>query len=313
MKKSISRASRTHSQDNQSLEEQIQFLKQKIMLRGSLPHATVEQQLEVVDQLCEFPLGRYILEHKGANGFWTDYMMIHPSHGRITGLNIEGKPFSKLEDFLLNRSPVVVASQERYCIFQEILQNSLREGISIASIPCGLMQDILSLDFSMVSKYRLVGVDIDEEALSLAQMAAQARRISSLEIVRNDAWAISFENEFDVVRSNGLNVYEPDYEKVLDLYRAFFRALKPGGMLLVGVLTYPPEELKKSDWIIENLHPQDIIMERILHTDVLGIKWRNFRTAEELDKDFREVGFSEVSIHWDTNHVFPTIYARKPV
>lgn len=303
----------THAKEDRSFEEQVQILKNKIIDRGPLPHVSVEQQLEVVDHLCEFPLGRYVLEHRGANGFWTDYMMSHPDQGRITGLNIEGKPFSKLEDFFLNHSPVVIASQERFRIFQSLLQNSLKDGVSIASVPCGMMTDILTLDFSKISNYRLVGVDIDEEALTLARAFAIGRGIKNLETLKKDAWKLSSENEFDIIRSNGLNVYEPDHEKVLDLYRGFFKALKPGGLLIIGVLTYPPGEDKESDWLVENMPSQDLLMERILHTDVLDIKWRHFRTGQELDQDFKTVGFSEISIHWDQNYVFPTICARKPL
>src|SRR4051812_39803487 len=78
---------KSHFKENTSLIAQIADLKAKIISRGPLPHVSVEQQLEIVDQMSEFPLGRYILEHRGTNGYWTDYMLTHPIRGRITGLN----------------------------------------------------------------------------------------------------------------------------------------------------------------------------------------------------------------------------------
>ena len=35
------------------------------------------------------------------------------------------------------------------------------------------------------------------------------------------------------------------------------------------------------------------------------------RSIDELDKEFKEVGFSKVSIHFDKNKIFPTILAQK--
>src|ERR1700722_16696474 len=139
-------ANRSHHKNCSSFEESIQALKSKIITRGDLPHASVELQLGIMEQFGSFPLGRFILERRGANGFWTDYMISHPEQGKLTGLNIEGKPFTSFEDFFLNKCPIVVAHQERFRIFQSLLQKSLKDNATLASIPCGLMRDLLTLD-----------------------------------------------------------------------------------------------------------------------------------------------------------------------
>jgi chemotaxis methyl-accepting protein methylase len=38
--------------------------------------------------------------------------------------------------------------------------------------------------------------------------------------------------EFDLISSNGLNIYVKDKEQVIALYQKFFDALKPGGTLV---------------------------------------------------------------------------------
>jgi hypothetical protein len=155
--------------ESDCFENCVNALKNKILLRGNLPHASCKRQLEVIDQLCQFPLGRYILERRGANGFWTDYMVSHPSNGKISGLNNEGKPFTFLESFFLNQCPIVVAHQERFMIFQKLAQSLLKENVVLASIPCGLMRDLLTLDFSNIDHFGLIGVDIDTESLDFAK------------------------------------------------------------------------------------------------------------------------------------------------
>lgn len=304
-------ANRSHSKDQGSFSEIIQALKAKIGNRGHLPHVTIEGQLAIVDQMCEFPLGRYILERRGANGFWTDYMISHPDEGRKSGLNIEGKPFSAFEDYFLNRCPIVVAHQERFRIFQSLIQKYLKEGSTLASIPCGIMRDLLTLDFSKINSYKLVGVDIDEESLLHVKNFAYEKGIANIELFQQNSWEANFKAEFDLITSSGLNVYESDPLKVLDLYARFFEALKPGGVLIISVLTYPPDEATQTDWNLEGISQETLLLDRILHRDILEIKWRNFRSCNELDREFKQVGFSDVEVYFDKHRVFPTILAKK--
>ncbi len=304
---------RSHFNDGLSFTIVLENLRDKIVSRGDLPHATVQDQLDVLNQFCEFPLGRFILERKGANGFWTDYMLSHPEKGRLSGLNSEGKPFSALEDFFLNRCPIVVAHQERFKIFQDVTQKMLKENVVLASIPCGLSKDILTLDYSGISSFKLIGIDIDEESLTLARNLANEKGIANAEFLEQDAWQLQFNEELDIITSSGLNVYEPNPEKVLDLYRSFFKALKPGGSLIISVITYPPGETKETDWDLTGIAEEDLLLDQILHKDILDIKWRNFRSSNELSKEFEQVGFSKVSVFFDKHRIFPTIVAQKPL
>jgi SAM-dependent methyltransferase len=302
----------THAKKTESFSEALGLLKKKIVLRGDLPHVTCARQLEVLEELCEFPLGRFILERRGANGFWTDYMIAHPAHGKVSGLNIEGKPFGWLENWFLNECPIVVAHQERFQIFQKLAQGLLRDHMVLASIPCGLMRDLITLDFSEKRGTHLIGVDIDPESLALAEQFAREKNIPNTHFIRANAWDLSFSNEIDLITSSGLNVYESDPEKVLKLYSRFFDALRPGGFLITSVLTFPPGGDRKTDWKTENISPETLCLDKVLHQDILDIKWRNFRSIPELKRELKWVGFSNVSVHFDAHRIFPTILAQKP-
>lgn len=122
---------------------------------------------------------------------------------------------------------------------------------------------------------------------------------------------MQFQEEFDIITSSGLNVYESDSEKVLDLYKRFYKALKPGGSLIISALTYPPGEERPTDWNLEGIALEVLSMERILYHDILDLHWRNFRSAHELEKEFKEAGFSKVTIYFDKHRIFPTIHAEK--
>lgn len=299
------RTNRSHYKESDTLENAVRGLKERIVGRGELEYISVSEQLALVDQLCAFPFGRYVLEHRGANGFWTDYLIFYKEREDAQPIH------NPLEDFLLNRSLIILSHRERFQIYQSLLQKRLKEGAVLASIPCGLMRDLLTLDFSGISDYKLVGIDIDPESLELAQQSAEAKRIYNVEFVQQDAWQMTYQETFDVITSSGLNVYEPDPEKVIDLYRRFFTSMKPGGSLIISALTYPPMEARETDWNLEGIPSEVLLMERVLHKDILELHWRNFRSAWELDKEFKEAGFSEVSVHFDKHRIFPTIHAMK--
>lgn len=305
------KSNKTHHSYHGTLEKAFADIEAKIRKRGDLPFVSVDEQIAILEELIQFPLGRFIVEKKGANGFWTDYMITFPDTHRKTGLNIEGKPLSKWEDFLVNRSPVVLASQERYKIFQRTAQSLIKDGVVLASIPCGVMNDLLTLDYSSVSKFKLVGIDIDKESIDLAKKHAEAKNFRSVEFRIQNAWDLEGQNSFDIITSSGLNVYEDDAKKVLELYRHFYRALKPGGVLITSVLTYPPGEERETDWDFKGISEETLLMEQILHKEILGVKWRNFCSINEIDLQFKQAGFSKVDVILDRHRIFPTVVAHK--
>ncbi|MBS3905253.1 MAG: class I SAM-dependent methyltransferase [Simkania sp.] len=294
------------SNQEASLDKIVASLKEKISARGDLPHVSIKQQLALVDALTLFPFGQYILERRGASGFWTDYLMSHPKQGRLSGLNSEGKPFTDLEDFILNRSLVTTASQKRFELFQKLTQDTLQNHMVLASIPCGIMRDLLTLDFSDVSHVKFLGIDIDAESLFYAEaLAKEMGLLHNLELLQDDAWQLNLSSTLDLITSSGLNVYERDRSKVLDLYRRFYQALKPGGLLITSVLKDP------SEWNIDDIPSEDLFLEKVLYEDILDLKWRNYRKHEEIESEFKEAGFSIIEIHYDTYGVFPTVVAKK--
>ncbi len=101
------------------------------------------QKLQLLEEFASFDLGEFVLENKGLNGYWTAYVMIHGP--KKTSL-------SPLEHWFLNESPAMLATQERFGIFRTELQERIKDGMSIASAPCGLMDDLLGLDYSNLNK-----------------------------------------------------------------------------------------------------------------------------------------------------------------
>ncbi|MEM7222223.1 MAG: class I SAM-dependent methyltransferase [Pseudomonadota bacterium] len=286
--------------------------RREIAERGDLPDGTAAERLELIEQLAGFPLGRFLLENRGLNGYWTDRVIEHPDRGRASGRAPDGRPLTPLERQLLDRFPIVLATQERARFFATAIQARIAEGAVFASIPCGLMRDLLARDYGNAPGVRLVGIDIDQESLDLAtRLAADYGLTGAASFRRSDAWALGSESAFDLIASNGLNIYEPDEARVIALYRAFFEALKPGGVLVTGFLTPPPALDPSCEWDRTALDPEATRLQKIVFADIIGAAFQCYRSSETSKAQLAAAGFDSLDLLWDRAKMFPTVIARK--
>lgn len=273
-------------------------LKEKVIQRGDLPYATVSRQLDLIDQLSAFELGRFLMQEERLSGYWTHYVMT------------QRKSDYPLEQFLLNRAPVFKAAQQSSQIFQQIVQAEARDGISLASIPSGLMGDLLNLNYSGLKQFRLTGIDLDPASLDGAKALAKEKgllRFSRFEL--KDSRNLGLHSEFDLILCNGLSIYEPNDEKTIALYKQFHAALKKGGRLVTSFLTPPPGFHHRCEWDIGKVSMEDLLLQKILFADIIGVRWQTYRTPEEMEHILVKAGFGDLEILYDDARIFPTVAA----
>lgn len=299
---------RSHTVSPQNLAQTVAAARERIIAAGDQQHVTVERQLEILEQLISFEFGRFLLQNRGVNGYWTDYFLMHPRGGRVDGKNSEGNVFTELESFMLNRSPVLLATQQRFEIFLQQNQQVVKEGAVLASIPCGLLGELLNLDYSGIKNVELVGVDLDQESLDLAQASAEEKGLSQfVTLERKDAWELNISERFDLISSNGLSIYEPDDQKLLELYQQFFQALKVGGKLVTSFLTHTPVSGGVCEWQMDKVNKEDALLQRIIFADVVATGWQCYRSTEETRGLLQQAGFKDIEFIYDTAHIFPTV------
>ncbi len=297
------KANISHNSHHSSLEKALEILKTKIKNRGDLPYVTTNKQLEYLEELNQFPLGQFLIERGGLNGYWTHYVVVD-SQGIQTNC--------PTVDFLLQKAPVTKAMRQRYQIFRDITQKCVKEGVTLASIPCGLMGDLLHLDFTGLKNFKLVGIDYDEESLESAAKLATERHLSQhIELSQKDAWNLGVHEQFDLVTSSGLNIYEPDPQKVIALYRQFFLALKHGGRLVTSFLTPPPSETHPGEWAMDKVSQEAAMLQKIIFGDILATKWQSFCSEQSMTEMVAAAGFTQIEVLFDEAHIFPTITAVK--
>ncbi|HIG0326731.1 TPA: SAM-dependent methyltransferase [Legionella pneumophila] len=302
----------SHNTDSFQLNTVIKQMKERIIKEGDKPHVTVETQLKILQELSQFGFGQFLIKNQGINGYWTHYMLTHPLFGRKTGLNNSGESLSDLERFLLDKAPTMLATQQRFGLFLQENQKALFNGATLASIPCGMLGELLYLDFSGINNIRLMGIDYDPAALDDAKILAKQQNLDKFTtLVCRNAWELNIQEEFDLISSNGLNIYEPDDNKVLDLYQQFHTALKKGGKLVTSFLTYPPHLSAQCEWMFNKINPEDLLLQRIIFSDILNAKFQCYRSSQQTQKQLELAGFKNIYFLYDEAHLFPTVIAEK--
>lgn len=294
-------------QSDRSYEQAAEAAKARVRAGGDLPGATVEQQLAVVDQLASFELGRFLLVNRGLDAYWTHRLVTY-----VPGTLKRGEVLD-LEYQVFEQMPAVLATRERFGIFRREVQTMLKPGIALASVPGGLMGDLLLLDHTACPNATLLGVDLDQRALDGARALATERGLAQQLTLRHaDAWEMDLNGAADVLTSNGLNIYEPDDERVTALYRKFFDALKPGGRLVTSFLTPPPMLSPESPWDMSAVTPALLGLQHLLFVKIIEAKWSAFRTEAQTRAQLERAGFTEMTFIDDRARMFPTVVARKP-
>jgi cyclopropane fatty-acyl-phospholipid synthase-like methyltransferase len=280
----------------------------EILSHGNRAPATISasdpEVLRLRSALAQFELGRFLLDNLGLNGHWTSYVLLHPERGRQTNVSSDGTSLSELEAWLLNCCPIILATQERFQIARTLTQQHLRAGMALASLPCGLMDDLLSLDYSQLAGVELTGVDLDPEALREAETRCRHQRSAlSVGFECCDAWQLGTSERWDLVTSNGLNIYVEDDDRCVDFYRGVCQALRPRGIFLISFITPPGQ------W--QPRQVADLELQRLLFQQVIPARWNCFREEQQLRQHLQDAGFEVVAVHDDSQRMFPTVVARK--
>jgi SAM-dependent methyltransferase len=290
-----------------SFEAVLESARSRLRAAPALPGVTLDQQLALLDELAGFELGRFLLVNRGLNAWWTHQLVTYdPSAARADSLtDLERRVFEAL--------PATLATRQRFGIFRAQLQKRLAPGMALASVPCGLMGELLLLDYTGLEDVTLTGIDLDQQALDAARQLAETRGLGErVTLRREDAWALSLENAVDVLTSNGLNIYEPDDARVVALYRSFFQALKPGGTLVTSFLTPAPAMSPDSPWDMTKTQPALLQLQYLLFVRLIDAKWSAYRTHAQTAQQLEEAGFTNVEFIDDDARMFPTVIARKP-
>lgn len=273
--------------------------------------------LSLAEEAARSEFGRFLLCARGLHWRTTDLLFDPRHHAALRQQERDGTLglFDRLAFFAF---PLCLATRERFHIFQQQTQPLVRVGAVLASLPCGRMRDLLTLDYAPPGclDARLVGLDKDPEALQGAEaLAGELRRQQPLpeRIVFRRADGLKpglsepgLRAEFDLLTSNGLTIYFND-EQCAAFYREVFTALKPGGTFVTSQIL-PPEEYR---W--DQINKDHWRLQSVVLAVVIGALWEPLvKPRERVRSLLGAAGFHDIRAIPDSQGIFPTFVARRP-
>lgn len=267
----------------------------------------LEEELSLLEQLQQFDFGRFLLCNAGLNGYWTSYVFRHRPGDPVA---------TPLERWLLERS-LLPGIRERFGRFRREIARYVRDGVTLASVPCGVMDDLCDQDYRSVRDVAVIGADIDPESVALARANAEGRGLSGhCRFLVRDAWDLGLDDEVDLLVSNGLNMYEPDPQRLIELYRNFARALRPGGRLITSFIPAPPappwvDPATAPAWERYGIAEADLRRDLAIFGDILPAKYLNFTSEDEIRDQVAAAGLAVVAVSLSDAGVLPVLTAEK--
>ncbi len=287
------------------LNAQSQEISARVSARGDLPDTTVEQQLDLLEELKKTPIGQSLICTRELTAWATDWCSYGPLFNQCYA------KLSSFEKTFLNL-PICIATQERLVIMRQLLQESLHNDMSVLNVPCGLMRNLAALDYKGLKNIRIDGLDINPQTIAHAKdMIKLYRPNVQISLKVADAWDIDCTECYDLILCHGLTIYEPDDARVTELYRKFHRALKSGGKLIVTTITPPPTAENLGDWDMTHVDLEMLLLQRVLFKDMIGAGWQSYRTIELTEELLGDAGFKNPTVHSDRVKMFPTLVAIK--
>jgi SAM-dependent methyltransferase len=270
-----------------SFDDAVATTRRRLVAVGDTAAGLLSEKLRMLDQLGQFGLGRQLLLHGGLDSQWSHYV-----HDECAAWRLDDGHKHPLEAVLLE---LWRGGRERLGMCRRLLNAELFEGITMLSVPCGLMSELLGLDFTGLTRFELVGIDLDPAALVTASERADKLGLAKhTRFARCDAWELPFKSSFDRIVSLGLNTYAPDVETAVALYRTLYRALVPGGKLVLGYMT--PSTAPERDPHAFTLEEQRLA--HVLFREILAIRFAHTNTTAEITSLLERVGFRDVRCHF---------------
>lgn len=294
------------------IQERLAHIQSGLQNNTSLSIRERARLSEEAKHLSEFELGRFLIANQGAlSGWWTYYCILGFKKKRIT---------HPVERFLLEEAPSILATRERFGHFQSVARQIIEThaqtmpAIKVASLPGGMAADMLTLDLSVDPKrcqLKFVNIDLDASVFDLArELAAEVDCKIPLECRQEDAWSLTSKKEFNLVLSNGLNIYVPEREKVIALYERLLEALKPGGTLVTSALTPPAVQGSKCEWCHDKIDATALARQAGIFAHILQATWSNYCTTEEMIDRLKIAGAVDIQVIPDSRKMFPTFVCR---
>ena len=260
--------------------------------------ARLEQRL---NELATIPTGRYMLVNGGWNGYWTNHLACVGCDAILSTTRLY-KFSNETEEYLIKW--FAGKRGEHELLLRSIIGPLLKPGCVVASVPCGLMSEVLLATHHFWG-VKLYAIDIDKTNFDLIREKYGDRLFGNeFHPLEMDALTLDFECAFDLITCLGFVMYLKE-ERFPYFLSRLYRALKPGGRVLLSFLPDASEQPPHYPFDTAR-HP--VASEIFMCTEV---RFTTKYATSMMLRHFLQAGFVRITIHGGTYYQLPFVEAIK--
>ncbi len=283
----IAPLSSEHWIPSSSFISQYEKIHSRLLHTFSFQKDSLKTAIEVLEKLAETPQGRFLIQNRHLNIPHQNSFFYSPQN-----------------EVFLKQMPFVQALHYHVDRRRQILQNSLQNFLTITTIPCQGMGDVLNLDYRDIKQIRLMGLDTSPLSFETAfQQADQKDLTHWLEFMHLDPMltALGKEESHILIIPEcsyplGPLVPLPDSTFLTKLYHS----LKTGGFFITSFVnkTFSFETPPHSE-------------QNILFKNILEIEELNGLDLDTFAETLTNIGFQNLEVSFDPEHIMTTVVAQK--
>lgn len=274
----------------------------RLISNGTMSEFDLQKPLELLDRLMAFSLGRFWLQNHRLNAHWYDYIM---------RTHLDSQVSTALERQILYDFPIVLAKRQSFKTIQTILQQSLQNGLHMASAPCGVMGEILTLDYQAIKNIRLTAIDADFQSIVHAGELAEEKGLSTVvSFFQTDLEGLNPKDAYHILIHHAWTMGNFSKNKIQPFLRQCFKALQPGGLFISNFSTCSPEQSKDSPWHMSAISPEMLRLQNLLFSQIIRHVEEPTQTLDSMANFLKEAGFSGIEFIPDDSKMVVTILAK---
>ncbi len=285
-----------------------QYEKTRTYLKQSFnDQAQIDEALKILERTAQTACGRFLIQHSELDIYWSDLLLYNPS--QLSSLAKENA------DEILETLPLVTALRQHIDIRRQILEDNLRNYLTISTLPCNGMGDILSINDKTLHTLRLIGIDTNPVAFEIAFQKAEQKNLSHwLEFLQYDPHHVPLEKDAAhlVIMPGSAYPFGPVIPSITqNLLTNVYQHLQEGGIFLTSLITPSPTTDAASLWDLKAINPSTLHHQNVLFKDILQIKENHTLTVDQLTDQLAESGFQNIEVGFDPAKIMATVVAQK--
>ena len=127
----------------------------------------------LIEKLAKTEFGRFLIQHRGLNAYWTDVMVNFPTYTNV----MRGR-YTTWEQDMLDNFPSARATQKRFVFFKDSINEQVKNNSKILCAPSGLLPELVQInEMPDIQNVNIVAVDIDSQAQALLKSRLKGTKL----------------------------------------------------------------------------------------------------------------------------------------